>query len=118
MFILNKYKLFHQMLMLLLLLLMHIVYSIINFVNLLNVSVHCKMVLHVVVMHDYHLSHQNFHHRRPVLTNQAIVLSNQLHTKRNKLYYLNSKSNIQSCGFAESNVRHKASYCLDTRNDA
>jgi hypothetical protein len=76
------------------------------------------MVLHVVVMHDYHLSHQNFHHRRPVLTNQAIVLSNQLHTKRNKLYYLNSKSNIQSCGFAESNVRHKASYCLDTRNDA
>jgi hypothetical protein len=63
-------------------LLMHIVYWIIDFVNPLNVLVHFEMVLHwviqVAVLYDYHLAHQNFHLVKLVLTNQVIVLLNQL----------------------------------------
>lgn len=70
-------------------------------------------------MFDYHLYHQNYHRMVLVLTNQVIVLLNQLviKEKQNRRNYM-KYSIIQSCKLAGLNFRHKSSYCFDTRNDA
>jgi hypothetical protein len=120
----NWNELFHRMSLLLSLLLTHIVYSITDFVNQLNVLVHFELVLQLlvpmIVKYDSHLHLRNFHQPRLDLSNQIIVLLNQLFRikQHGGKSSMNKNCNIQSSKSAELNVRHKASYCLETRNEA